>query len=153
MWRLRPIDLKLRLALRVVALAALCFVAAATYVLFDNDWSARAKMDTIARIVARDLQLVFTMHQNAAYAVQAIRAGARGYVTKSSPPEELQRAIFDVLKGRTAPSADIDHELALSRLDDEPSAVDVLSPREFEVLRLLLDGKTPEEIAERSTSV
>src|SRR5437867_3399338 len=46
--------------------------------------------------------LVFTMHQNAAYAVQAIRAGARGYVTKSSPPDVLVGAVFDVLKGRTA---------------------------------------------------
>jgi DNA-binding NarL/FixJ family response regulator len=51
-------------------------------------------------------------------------------------------------KGRTALSADIDHELALSRLDNEPSAIDVLSPREFEVLRMLLAGRTPEEIAE-----
>jgi len=33
--------------------------------------------------------LVFTMHQNAAYAVQAIKAGAKGFVTKSSPPETL----------------------------------------------------------------
>ena len=54
---LRPIDLKLRLALRVVGLAAVCFMAASAYVLFDSDWSARTKMDTIARIVARDLQL------------------------------------------------------------------------------------------------
>jgi two-component system invasion response regulator UvrY len=92
--------------------------------------------------------LVLTMHQNAAYAVQAIRAGARGYVTKSSAPEALLRAVFDVLKGRTALSADIDHELALSRLADEPSAVDVLTPREFEILRMLLAEETPEQIAE-----
>ena len=57
MWMRRTIDLKLRLALRVVGLAALCFLAAAAYVLFDSDWSARARMDAIARIVARDLQL------------------------------------------------------------------------------------------------
>jgi len=92
--------------------------------------------------------LVFTMHQNAAYAVQAIRAGAKGYVTKSSPPQALLRAIFDVLQGRTAMSADIDHELALSRLADESTAVDVLTPREFEVLRMLLAARTTEEIAE-----
>lgn len=98
--------------------------------------------DSAARI------LVFTMHLNAAYAVQAIRAGAKGYVTKSSPPETLVRAVFDVLKGRTSLSADIDHELALSRLGDEPAAVDVLTPREFEVLRMLLAEKTTEEIAE-----
>jgi DNA-binding NarL/FixJ family response regulator len=36
--------------------------------------------------------LVFTMHQNAAFAVQAMRAGAMGYVTKTSPPETLVRA-------------------------------------------------------------
>jgi DNA-binding NarL/FixJ family response regulator len=92
--------------------------------------------------------LVFTMHQNAAYAVQAIRAGAKGYVTKSSPPEALLHAVFNVLAGRTALSPDIDHELALSRLADEPAALDVLTPREFEVLQMLLDEKTTEEIAE-----
>lgn len=91
--------------------------------------------------------LVFTMHQNAAYAVQAIRAGAKGYVTKSSPPEALVRAAFDVLQGRIALSADIDHELALSRIADTPAATDVLTPREFEILRLLLAERTTEEIA------
>jgi len=92
--------------------------------------------------------LVFTMHQNAAFAVQAIRAGARGYVTKMSPPEALVRAVFDVLDGRVALSPDIDHELALSRLADETVAADVLSAREFEVLRLLLAERTTEEIAD-----
>jgi len=92
--------------------------------------------------------LVFTMHQNAAYAVQAIRAGARGYVTKSSPPEALLRAAFDVLRGKIALSADIDHELALSRIADKPAATDVLTPREFEILQMLLAERTTEEIAE-----
>ncbi|VTZ23827.1 DNA-binding response regulator [Methylocella tundrae] len=91
--------------------------------------------------------LVFTMHQNAAYAVQAIRAGAKGYVTKSSPPEALVRAAFDVLQGRIALSADIDHELALSRVADAPVATDVLTPREFEILRMLLAENSTEDIA------
>jgi DNA-binding NarL/FixJ family response regulator len=92
--------------------------------------------------------LVFTMHQNAAFAVQAIRAGAKGYVTKLSPPEALVRAVFDVLEGRIALSPDIDHELALSRLADETLAADVLTAREFEVLRMLLDERSAEQIAE-----
>ncbi|GLR84699.1 response regulator [Bradyrhizobium iriomotense] len=92
--------------------------------------------------------LVFTMHQNAGFAVQAIRAGARGYVTKTSPPETLVRAVMDVLAGRVAISPDIDHELALSRLAGESSATDVLTAREFEVLRLLLAERSTEEIAE-----
>jgi DNA-binding NarL/FixJ family response regulator len=91
--------------------------------------------------------LVFTMHQNAAYAVQAIRAGAKGYVTKSSPPETLVRAVFDVAQGKVALSADIDHELALSRIAERPAATDVLTPREFEILRLLLAERTTEDIA------
>jgi two-component system, NarL family, invasion response regulator UvrY len=92
--------------------------------------------------------LVFTMHQNAAYAVQAIRAGARGYVTKSSPPDALLRAICEVLQGGIAFSTDIDHELALSRVADTPCATDLLTPREFEILRMLLAERSTEEIAE-----
>jgi DNA-binding NarL/FixJ family response regulator len=91
--------------------------------------------------------LVFTMHQNAAFAVHAIRAGARGYVTKTSAPETLLRAVSEVLDGRIALSPDIDHELALSRLSDEPSAADVLTAREFEVLGMLLDERTTDAIA------
>lgn len=97
--------------------------------------------DPAARILA------FTMHQNAAFAVQAIRAGARGYVTKTSPPEALLRAVYDVLNGKIALSPDIDHELALGRLADEACAADLLTPREFEVLRLLLAEKTTDDIA------
>jgi two-component system, NarL family, invasion response regulator UvrY len=97
--------------------------------------------DSAARI------LVFTMHQNAAYAVQAVRAGANGYVTKSSPPEVLVRAIFDVLQGQIAFSADIDHELALSRVANTPATTEVLTPREFEILQMLLAEKSTEEIA------
>jgi two-component system, NarL family, invasion response regulator UvrY len=91
--------------------------------------------------------LVFTMHQNAGFAVQAIRAGARGYVTKTSPPETLVQAVMDILAGRIAISPDIDHELALSRLAGETAAADVLTAREFEVLRMLLAEKSTEEIA------
>jgi len=91
--------------------------------------------------------LVFTMHQNAAFALQAIRAGARGYVTKMSPPETLLRAVAEVLGGHIALSPDIDHELALNRLEDEAKAADILSTREFEVLSLLLAERSTEEIA------
>jgi DNA-binding NarL/FixJ family response regulator len=92
--------------------------------------------------------LVFTMHQSAAYALQAIKAGARGFVTKSSPPEALLRAIAEVMAGQIALSPDIDHELALNRLAEEPLAVDALSPREFEILRMLLAEKSIDDIAE-----
>jgi hypothetical protein len=54
------IDLKLRLALRVAALAAVCFIAVAAYALFDSDRVAKAKASRIAEIVARDLSLPST---------------------------------------------------------------------------------------------
>jgi two-component system, NarL family, invasion response regulator UvrY len=92
--------------------------------------------------------LVFTMHQNAAFAVQAIHAGARGYVTKTSAPEVLVRAVHEVFDGRIALSPDVDHELALHRLAGAPDAASLLTVREFEVLRLLLAEKTTENIAE-----
>jgi two-component system, NarL family, invasion response regulator UvrY len=92
--------------------------------------------------------LVFTMHQSAAYAIQAIKAGARGFVTKSNPPDTLLRAIAEIMAGRIALSPDIDHELAINRLADEPSAIDALSPREFEILRMLLAEKSVDDIAE-----
>ncbi len=53
----RAIDLKLRLALRVAALAAVCFLAVAAYALFDSDRAARAKASRIAEIVAKDIAL------------------------------------------------------------------------------------------------
>jgi signal transduction histidine kinase len=53
----RAVDLKLRLTLRVAALAAVCFVAVAAYALFDSDRVARAKVSRIAEIVARDIVL------------------------------------------------------------------------------------------------
>jgi two-component system, NarL family, invasion response regulator UvrY len=92
--------------------------------------------------------LVFTMHENAGFAVQAIRAGARGYVTKTSPPETLVRAVMDVLAGHIAMSPDIDHQLALGRLSGEAVATDVLTAREFEVLQMLLAERTTQEIAD-----
>jgi signal transduction histidine kinase len=53
----RVIDLKLRLALRVAALAAVCFLAVAAYALFDSDRALRAKASRIAEIVAKDIAL------------------------------------------------------------------------------------------------
>ncbi len=91
--------------------------------------------------------LVFSMHQNPGFVVQAIRAGALGYVTKSSPPEVLLRAIREVYAGRHTLSSDIAHALALEKLGSERIALETLTVREFEILRLLVEGASTEDIA------
>lgn len=101
-----------------------------------RQWDAAAKV------------LVFTMHQNPAYALKAFEAGALGYVTKSSDPGELLKAIETVAIGRRALSPDIARSLAEDRLEGGQNPLDGLSPRETEILRLIALGMTDEAIAD-----
>jgi len=91
--------------------------------------------------------LVFTMHASAAFALKAFEAGACGYITKSSAPHELVRAIATVARGGRALSEDIAREIASERLGNERSLVEDLGPRETEILRLVASGWTTEQIA------
>lgn len=107
-------------------------------------------LQLIARVRQRRADakiLVFSMHQNPAFAAQAIRAGALGYVSKSSPPEELLRAIRQVCAGQHSLSADMAHALALQQLGGDRAALATLTVREFEILRLLVEGHGSDDIA------
>lgn len=124
--------------------------AAPDVVVVDISMPGRGGIDLVRQIRQRDSAarvLIFTMHASATYAQQAFRAGARGYVTKSSPPEILVSAIRTVYAGRPALCAEINDIVATSRLCDDASPVDELSPREFEILRMILEAKSTEEIA------
>lgn len=92
--------------------------------------------------------LMFTMHNSIELARACLDAGAKGYVTKSSRPEVLLRAIAEVLAGRGFLSADMSRLMALSRLKDKRGGLDELSSREFEVLCLLVAGQSAEQISE-----
>jgi len=92
--------------------------------------------------------LVFSMHDNAAMVQQALKAGAAGYVTKSSEPEALVRALRRVALGeRQVLSMDI-AEALLSETQAQPAPAPhlALTPREFAVLQGLLQGLTLEQI-------
>lgn len=118
--------------------------------IMDLSMPGQGGLEAIARIARRRpgaAVLVFTMHQHATYAVQAFRAGARGYVTKSSPPDVLIRAVHEVAQGRQALSPDIAQALALSRLGSENAGLGELSVREFEILRMLCETRSTEQIA------
>lgn len=120
-------------------------------VVVDISMPGRGGIDLVRQIRQRNSNarvLMFTMHASATYAQQAFRAGARGYVTKSSPPDVLVTAIRSVFAGRPALCAEIKEAIATSTLSEDASPMEVLSPREFEVLRMILDAKSTDEIAQ-----
>ena len=119
-------------------------------VVMDISMPGRGGIDAIEHIRKFDAEariLVFTMHSGAPYALQAFRAGAKGYVTKSSPPDLLVNAGRSVANGQVAVCPEISEELAIDRVQDESERIEGLSPREFEILRMILDAKTTDEIA------
>lgn len=119
-------------------------------IIMDLSMPGQGGLEAIVRIRQRlpDARiLVFSMHQNPAFAIKATQAGARGYVTKSSSPDILIRAVYDVYRGRHALSPDIAQALALSKLGGEHEALADLSVREFEILRMLVEANSTEDIA------
>jgi len=119
-------------------------------VIMDISMPGRGGIDAIEHIRELDAHarvLVFTMHSGATYALHAFRAGAKGYITKSSPPDLLVRAVRDVADGRLAICPEISEALAFDRVQGERTGLQGLSPREFEILRMILDAKSTDEIA------
>jgi len=117
----------------------------------DISMQGQGGLEAISRIKQFDSTakiLVFSMHQNPSFAIQATRAGALGYVTKSSEPEVLIRAIYDVQQNKYTLSADIAQALALEKLGTDSNALDQLTVREFEILRLLVEAKSTKDISE-----
>jgi len=120
-------------------------------VVTDLSLPGSSGLELIGRIKQRCAEariLVFSMHQNPSFAVQASRAGALGYVTKSSAPEVLLRAIHEVHAGRHTLSADIAQALALEKLGGDRRALETLTVREFEILRLLVEARSIDDIAQ-----
>jgi two-component system, NarL family, invasion response regulator UvrY len=112
-------------------------------VVLDLSMPGLSGLDTIRRIIGRQPAariLVFSMHEDAAVAERAIQLGACGYVTKSSAPETLALAVIEVAAGRLALSPDIAQALAILKVTGNVDPLSVLSPREFEIFRLLAGG-------------
>jgi len=117
----------------------------------DISLAGRSGLDVVAELKALRPQmpvLVLSMHSEQQYARRAFRAGAAGYITKSTSRAELARAIRRVGAGGRYVSPELAEQLAAD-LDretaDAPHAA--LSNREFEVMRLLGTGNTVTEIA------
>ena len=120
-------------------------------VIMDISMPGRGGIDAIRQIKQTDPHariLVFSVHAAASYAVQAIRAGARGYITKSSASNVLVESVRNVYENKLTLCPEISHALAASHLNDDQPVIEQLSPREFEIPRMIIDAKTNDEIAE-----
>jgi DNA-binding NarL/FixJ family response regulator len=107
-------------------------------------------IEALRRIRARDPEarvLMFSMYEDPIFASRALQGGARGYIAKAAAPEALVEAVLTVARGEPYLTGRIAHELAL-RPDQADSAAGNLSPREFEVLRMLVAGRSIGEIAD-----
>lgn len=105
----------------------------------------------IARVHAQHATLpilVLSMHNEPQIALRALRAGARGYLTKDHNPETLLAAIRKVASGGRYIDPRLAEQIALASGDPEPRA-EVLSDREFQILRLLGQGLGVNQIAEQ----
>lgn len=120
--------------------------------LMDLSMPGRSGVDLIRQIkdeMPKLPILILTMHEEEQYAVRAIRAGARGYLTKESAGTQLVTALRKVASGRPYISIEVAEQLAMSAMPaDNDLPHTILSDREFEVFSHLVKGKSITEIAD-----
>jgi two-component system invasion response regulator UvrY len=121
-------------------------------VVMDISMPGIGGIEGIRRILSRDATariLICSIHDNSLLADRALQSGALGYVTKASDPEVLVKAVETVGRGKVFLGPDIAQALALKHIEKESSPLAVLSPREFEIFRLVADGRSGNIIADR----
>jgi DNA-binding NarL/FixJ family response regulator len=94
--------------------------------------------------------LILSVHSPEQYAVRTLKAGASGYLTKESAPEELVKAVQHILGGRKYITPEVAELLVdvHGSGDSSKKPHEILSDREFEVLKLIASGKTVSQVAE-----
>ena len=121
-------------------------------VMLDITLPGRSGLDVLKDLKAMRPKLavlVLSMHPEDQYGKRVLRAGASGYMNKKSAPEELINAIRKLLAGGQYVSPALAEKLALDlKHEAAKSAHEILSDREFEVLRMIASGKTATQIAE-----
>lgn len=119
-------------------------------VVLDLNFEGAGGLELLRRVLATDNTariIVFSMHHEPIYASRALRGGARGYVTKSAPVDELISGIRTVAEGGQYIEKDIASRIALSQITTE-DPLQSLSIREVEILRMLGQGKSMTAIAD-----
>jgi DNA-binding NarL/FixJ family response regulator len=91
--------------------------------------------------------LMLSMHENEQFLFEALRAGASGYVLKTAADRDLVNACRATMRGETFLYAGAVAALVREHLDRDDTSLDPLTPRELEVVKLVAEGHTSDEIA------
>jgi two-component system, NarL family, invasion response regulator UvrY len=121
-------------------------------ILLDVSLPGRSGLDVLKQLHAELPEvrvLMLTTHSEIEYVERSLRLGAWGYLTKTSPSEELLKAIRTVSQGRKYVESSLAQEIAIrEQTPRQQSPHEALSGREFQILCLLGQGKTLTQMAE-----
>ena len=107
-------------------------------------------LEAIRRILMRYEKakiLVLSMHEDLSFANQALKLGAKGYLTKNTLADDLVKSIETVTQGNVFLSDEIAKKMAMQSISGNQDPVHELSAREFEIFRLLAEGLDIDAIA------
>jgi two-component system invasion response regulator UvrY len=106
-------------------------------------------LDDLKRLRPKLPVLLLSMHPEEQFARRALKSGAAGYLTKESVPEELKEAVSRAARGGRYVSRTLAEKLAMDlREGADVPLHELLSDREFQVLRMIASGKSVKEIAD-----
>ncbi len=120
-------------------------------IVMDISMGGTMGVEATRRIVARDKLakvLGLSSHEDPSYVRYMLKAGALGYLSKRSAPDELIHAIRQVFEGRMYIENNLSQRMALEEFNGEKSPIEVLSEREFGVFIQLAKGQSVNQIAE-----
>ena len=119
-------------------------------VLLDLNLEGTGGLEMLRRVLQQDAKakvIVFTTNSEPVYAAHAMRAGARGYVSKSAPADELLAAVRKVYEGGQYIDREVASRLAIGQFSGE-DPLQKLTTRELEILRMLGNGASLSVIAD-----
>lgn len=121
-------------------------------IVMDLSMPGMGGIESARRILGRYTQakiIIFSMHDNATFASQVLKAGVKGYVTKTGTDSDLIKAVKEVAKGKSYLSSDVAQKIALESMTGDDNPLNILSAREFEVFRLITEGLSTEDVGDR----
>jgi DNA-binding NarL/FixJ family response regulator len=124
-------------------------------ILLDIGMPGLNGLEVVARLAKDDASIrtiILSMHTSEEYVLQALRAGASGYLLKASAVAELEIAVRAVARGETYLSPSVSKRVVddyVSRTGAIADPLAALTPRQREILQLVAEGHTSKEIAQR----